>query len=280
MQWGEPSLKDWVVALVVGCIAASVSPALAQRFSDAEKRALAGKPSHKFRIEIAHPEVLRTEIESTKFTPNLLGGSAAMRGWITLNVYIARPVEESVIEDIAWIARRAAAKFDSVGVRFILPAENERRDPEVGSPFYSWRLFKDDAVDVRNASGVTPNTVRGQVAALKLSDGEKLEGVWVDHNFSNGVVVLISRNAQKDMQGAFLIDPGTRYVLPQLPKPGSAPIAALTQTGELGTYKTNGEAADRIAFALRDDGALLVYAGNGQELASRPWLIGRPWISE
>lgn len=245
------------------------------RMSDAEKRTLRDQRDlRRETISIRDPRVLSAQVESAKVTANVLGGAHQLRAWVTLDVTIPKPLEPREIEELALSIRKAANRFDSVGIRFVLAGPVEDRDPEAGKPFYAWHLFTDDKADAVTFMGVSLESVKTQAGSLKLAANESLLGVWVDHNYLNGAVALISKKIGCDL--VFLFDPERRWALPSLPKAGGKIVRATTSTGPLGTYKADGKGTDSLGARLTENDQLLIYGGR-YELASKPWLFAKRW---
>ncbi|MFN3625828.1 MAG: hypothetical protein ACK4TP_17430 [Hyphomicrobium sp.] len=249
---------------------------IVQRFTDAQKHAFATNRATPPDIEFEHPLVAAMRVENRRFTAAPMDAGAQMRGWITIELTLLAPLEEGQMDAIAAAVRGAAGAYDSVGVRFILPAEQGiDRDPEGIPSHYSWRLFDGDRVDVNFTAGVTPASVSRQLSKMQLAKGERIYGVWVDHNFVNGAIAIVLA-ADGSPSATFLIDPGTRYHLPSMPAPQRGRVDASAKVGEFGTFKNDGIEADRLGVRLLDDGRLLVYSGSGVT-KDLPWLVATPW---
>lgn len=244
------------------------------RMTDLQRLQARGIKASEITLSVRHPKVLRTSIEDTKVTENVLGGSAKLRAWITLRVVLSDPIEENEIDQISEIARDAAGAYDSVGVRFVLPGWGEGDDRNE-RPFYAWRLFEDDAVKVSTMMGLSPRTLASQMK-LELPAGDRLDGIWVDHYYENGAVALVSGvNGKRSV--LFLAEPATRYWLPKLPEPDGSLVEVESESGPVGTFKADGKEADRLALKMRGDGTLLVFPSDFGVLTKKPWLIAKRW---
>jgi hypothetical protein len=244
------------------------------RFTDAERQALRSAEARaKVSIEVDDPQVLSTFVESSKISLNVLGGSDQLRAWITVQVLIPGPIEETGLDRIAGVVRHAAGKWDSVGVRFVLPGQRVAdRDPEMGEPWYAWRLFHGDKLDISTNNGLSPQAVEEQVRAIVPGEGEEIAGIWVDHNYSNGAVALLK--GRKGARLVFLIDPTSYYEI-KMPEAGGPRVNAQRKVGPDGSFKADGEETDRLAVKLDRSGSLLVYSVT----LKYPWLIAAPWPS-
>lgn len=202
---------------------------------------------------------------------------ARLVDWVERTVRLDRAVETEEVDAIAEHLVATLPASYAISLRFVL-ADWPRRgiDPEVGQPFYAWRLIVDGRREASGFSGLSQRQAAAQIAQFAPAPGERLIGVWVDPYSVLGAVALVEEDGE--MRYVRLVEPAARWVLGPEEQRGALRYrrAVHKRDADGSVWRADGTETDSLAVSIAADGRLHEHAGRYRP-AALPWLVAHPW---
>ena len=114
-----------------------------------------------------------------------------------------------------------------------------------------------------------------------ISDGEKVERIWLDSSRPNGFVALTNKAGKLYLRWVNKdgSDLDERSLMREVKSSGGKGrrLEAIQSEGKYGTFKSDGKDGDLLAIEIDRAGNVSVYGEEDAHLGAKPWMVGKPW---